>query len=60
MRNGLRAEEFAALAARISDADRDLLAQHFGVGTPNWPTTASSRHPLVDALFDQLTPDRVQ
>jgi hypothetical protein len=60
MRNGLRAEEFAALAARISDADRDLLAQHFGVGTPNWRTTASSRRPLVDALFDQLTPDRVQ
>jgi predicted nucleotidyltransferase len=55
MRNGLSAEEFAALTTRVAGADRDLLAEHFGAGAPSWPRTGSSRRPIVDALFNQLT-----
>jgi len=60
MRNGLSPEELAVLATRISGADRDLLAEHFGVAASNWPLTGPRRRPLVDALLDELTTDRVQ
>ncbi|CCK62962.1 Conserved protein of unknown function (part2) [Mycobacterium canettii CIPT 140070017] len=44
------------LATRATQADHDLLAQHFAVSQPGWPATTASRRSLVDALLDQLTP----
>jgi len=56
MRAGLSPTEAAVLAARVTEADRDLLAEHFAVGQPGWPATAATRRQLVDALLVQLTP----
>lgn len=56
MRASVSAPEAAVLATRATQADHDLLAQHFAVGRPGWPTTTASRRPLVEALLDQLTP----
>lgn len=56
MRASVSAPEAAVLATRVTQADQDLLAEHFAVGQPGWPTTAASRRELVDALLDQLAP----
>ncbi|QOM24994.1 hypothetical protein FPK12_04515 [Mycobacterium tuberculosis] len=56
MRASVSAPEAAVLATRATQADHDLLAQHFAVGRPGWPTTTASRRSLVEALLDQLTP----
>lgn len=56
MRASLSPTEATVLATRATRADHDLLAQHFAVCQPGWPTTAASRRPLVEALLDQLTP----
>lgn len=56
MRDSLSTEERLILRARIMDADRDLLAERFAVSRPGWPLTGRARRPLVDALFDQITP----
>jgi hypothetical protein len=57
MRASVSPPETAVLATRVTEADHDLLAEHFGVGQPGWPATAVARRPVVDALLDQLTPD---
>lgn len=59
MRTSLGADEAAVLASRIVSADRDLLAQHFGVGVASWPRTGPARRPIVDALLDQFMLDDV-
>lgn len=57
MRGSISPPEAAVLARRVTEADRDLLAEHFAVGQPGWPSTAAIRRELVNALLDQLTPD---
>lgn len=57
MRNSVSPPEAAVLARRETEADHDLLAEHFAVGQPGWPATARTRRPLVDALLGQLTLD---
>ncbi|TDH57403.1 hypothetical protein E2F47_02180 [Mycobacterium eburneum] len=57
MRTSLGSPEAAVLTTRVTEADRDLLAEHFGAGQPGWPATATARRPLVDALLGQLTLD---
>jgi predicted nucleotidyltransferase len=44
----------AVLATRVTEADYDLLAEHFAVGQPGWPATEAARRPLVDALLEDL------
>lgn len=57
MRAGVSPPEATVLATRVTQTDRDLLAEHFRVGQSGWPATAVTRRPLVDALLDQRTPD---
>lgn len=57
MRASVSPLETVVLATRVTEADHDLLAEHFGVGQPGWPATAGTRRPLVDALLDLLTLD---
>lgn len=57
MRASLSPAEAAVLATRSTEADRDLLAEHFAAGQSGWPATAATRRPLVDALLNQLTLD---
>lgn len=54
MRNGLSPGEAALLATRLSVADRDLLANNFGVGAPGWPSRSRDRVLIVDALIAQF------
>ena len=49
-----RSIEAAMLATRATEANHDLLAEHFAVGQPGWPATAAARRPVVDALLGQL------
>lgn len=51
----LSATERALLATRIAGANRDLLANNLGLGRPGWPRSGSTRRPIVDALFDELS-----
>ena len=55
MRDGLSASEQRVLGTRVASANIDLLAHHFGVGRPGWPTTDATRRTTVVALYDQLT-----
>lgn len=55
MRQGVGSYERDVLSTRLVDANIDLLAHHFGVGKPGWPTTEATRRPIVAALFEQLT-----
>jgi predicted nucleotidyltransferase len=57
MRASVSPPEAGVLATRVTEADHDLLAEHFAVGQPGWPATAATRRPLVDALLGQLTAD---
>lgn len=57
MRASVSPPEAAVLATHATEADHDLLAEHFAVGQSGWPTTARMRRPLVDALLGQLTLD---
>jgi predicted nucleotidyltransferase len=54
MRQGLGAYERDVLSTRLVSANIDLLALHFGVGKPGWPTTEALRRPLVTALVEQI------
>lgn len=55
MRVSVSSPGAAVLASRATQADYDLLAEHFAIGQPGWPTTAAARRPLVEALLSQLT-----
>ncbi len=60
MLNGLSQAERGALTTRTTGADRDLLANNFGVGRPGWPGDRPTRRVVVDALLDQLGDGNVQ
>lgn len=57
MRDGLSTDEQRVLSIRVASANVDLLAHHFGVGKPGWPTADATRRPTVVALYHQLTAD---
>jgi predicted nucleotidyltransferase len=54
MHASLSPPEATVLATRVTQANHDLLAEHFAVGQPGWPVAAATRRPLVNALLGQL------